>query len=118
MQITSDNATEEFSHKPKQLQILINEALYIINAFGVPLEGLSGRRLERMALAFLAVADVKSSDEWRDLKDTTSNRSLRTRDVITYINANFSEKSSSGSYDDIRRKDLALLVAANIVVRK
>ncbi len=117
MQITSDNATEEFSHKPKQLQILINEALYIINAFGVPLEGLSGRRLERMALAFLAVADVKSSDEWRDLKDTTSNRSLRTRDVITYINANFSEKISSGSYDDIRRKDLALLVAANIVVR-
>jgi len=42
------------SQKPEQLQKLINEALYILSIFGVPLEGISKRRMERIAMAFLA----------------------------------------------------------------
>ncbi len=40
------------SHKSKQLQKLINEALYILCKLGVPLEGMTQRRLERMAMAY------------------------------------------------------------------
>lgn len=69
-----------------------------------------------MAMAFLAVADVKTSSEWLMLKDQQDGRSLRTRDIINDVNRNFGEEISSGSYDDIRRKDLSLLVKAGIVV--
>lgn len=106
-----------FSNKPKSIQRLINQALEILEAFGVPING-TPRRLERMALAFLAVSDVKSSTEFRKAKDLVSNEfSLKTREVIDYVNTNFSENISSGSYDDIRRKDLKLLVAAGIVLQ-
>nr|WP_083778503.1 hypothetical protein [Oscillochloris trichoides] len=115
MYITIENATDEFKHKSEPIQSLINQALVILHTLGIPFAGLSIRRLERMAMAFLAVADVKSPQEWPLLKDANDNRSLRTRDIITYINQYFNEHISSGLYDDIRRKDLALLVAANIV---
>ncbi len=43
------------SDKYKQFQKLINEALYIISKFGVPLvEGMTQRRLERMAMAYFS----------------------------------------------------------------
>ena len=42
--------------------------------------------------------------------------SYKSRDIIHLVNKNFEEKISSGSYDDIRRKDLKLLVLADIVV--
>jgi type II restriction enzyme len=116
MFITANNASEEFKRKTESTQDLINQALYILHAFGVPLDGLSSRRLERIAMAFLAVADVKSTQEWALLKDSHSKRSLRTRDIIIYINQHFNEHISSGSYDDIRRKDLIFLVASGIVI--
>lgn len=114
--IQADKAHSEFQAKPPVLQNLINEALYILQSLGIPLEGITTRRLERMAMAFLAVADVKASSEWPMLKDQQAGRSLRTRDIINYVNRNFGEDISSGSYDDIRRKDLSLLVQAGIVV--
>jgi len=117
MQITSANATEDFNKKPSATQELINQALYILHALGVPLHTLSGRRLERAAMAFLAVADVTSSQDWATVKDANHHRSLRTRDIIGYINAHFSENISMGSYDDIRRKDLLLTVAAGIIIQ-
>ncbi|MDY7004501.1 MAG: hypothetical protein SWX82_11220 [Cyanobacteriota bacterium] len=42
------------SDKSKQFQKLINEALYIISKFGAPLEGMTQRRLERMAMAYFS----------------------------------------------------------------
>ena len=41
---------------------------------------------------------------------------LKTRDIINYENEFFGEKISSGSYDDIRRKDLLRLKEANVVL--
>jgi len=41
------------SDKPKQLQKLINEALYILSKFGIPVEGMSKRRMERVAMAMV-----------------------------------------------------------------
>jgi DNA (cytosine-5)-methyltransferase 1 len=103
--------------KPKAQRKLINEALFILAKLGVPLDGLTSRRLEKMALAFLAVADVHRSSDWSNAKGFNGTRALKSREIIAYINRHFAEKISPGSYDDIRRKDLKLPVAAGIVIK-
>jgi type II restriction enzyme len=67
--------------------------------------------MERMAVCFLAVASVTNT--W---SEASCDYFYKTRDIISYINANFEENISSGSYDDIRRKDLKLLVMSDLVV--
>lgn len=99
------------SAKSEPIKKLINEALEILESVGIPLYTKSERGLERMAICFLAVAGV--TDDWK--KATTQNY-LKTRDIIKFVNLNFEEKISSGSYDDIRRKDLKLLVVADFVI--
>lgn len=67
-----------------------------------------------MAMCFLAVAGVTKS--WKEAKGAKENRHLKTREIITYINEHYEEKISSGSYDDIRRKHLKLLVVADLIL--
>lgn len=108
------------SHKSQPVRQVINEALYILVKCGLPIEGLTERRLEKMALAFLAVADVTDSSGWAKVKGydgIQETHALKTREIIPYINRHFEENISSGSYDDIRRKDLKLPVMAGIVIR-
>lgn len=107
---------KSFDSKTKQVRLLINTTLYILNRFGVPVTG-TPRRVERMAMVFLACADVKNISQFKEAKDSNHGFSLGTREIIRYVNENFSENISSGSYDDIRRKDLELLVLGDIVVR-
>lgn len=114
--LNNQNTSKEFLNKSKAQQTLINEALEIIENLGIPLKKLTSRRLEKTALAFLAVLDVKNSSDWKSAKDISSNQSMKTRDIIGWINRHFGEKISMGSYDDIRRKDLKMLVLAEIVV--
>jgi type II restriction enzyme len=98
------------STKLKPVQKIINEALDILESVGIPMDK-TERSLERMAICFLAVAGV--TNDWRKAKE---NANLKSRDIINLVNKNFEEKISSGSYDDIRRKDLKLLVLADIVI--
>ncbi len=99
------------SRKSPEIIKLINEAIGILFQVGIPFENKTERIIERIAMAFLAVAGV--SNDW---KTVNSNKALKTRDIITFINNNFEENISSGSYDDIRRKDLKLLVLAGVVI--
>ena len=99
------------SAKNAKNQKMINEALAILESVGIPLETKTERALERMAVCFLAVASV--TDDWAK---ASANNFYKTRDVITYVNTHFEENISSGSYDDIRRKDLKLPVLAGLVV--
>ena len=115
-QYISSDSSKTFSEKPKEIQELINTALYILDTFGIPIEG-TPRRLERMAIAFLASGDIKSLKELPEAKDLNSGISLKTRDIINYVNEHFKENISSGSYDDIRRKDLKLLTIAEVVLQ-
>lgn len=109
--------SKEFQGKSKVQQQLIFEALDILSALGIPIEK-SPRKLERMALAFLAVAGVvPKSPEWSKLKDLNDERFLKTRDIIAFMNEHYGENISPGSYDDIRRQNLKHLVLAEIVIR-
>lgn len=115
-QYINPEKSKTFKEKTKAIQELINTTLYILENFGIPVDS-TPRRLERMAISFLACGDIKSLKDFKKVKDLNSNYSLKTRDVIDYVNKHFSENISSGSYDDIRRKDLKLLTVAEIVLR-
>jgi BsuBI/PstI restriction endonuclease domain/BsuBI/PstI restriction endonuclease HTH domain len=99
------------SRKSKNTVKLLEEAVSILVAVGLPINGKTERSLERMAMAFMAVAGV--TNEWKTASD---NRNLKTRDIIDFVNEHFEESMSSVSYDDIRRKDLKLLLVAGLVL--
>lgn len=105
-----------FREKTEKVQELINCSLHILDCFGIPMDS-TPRRLERMAIAFLASGDIKCIEDFKSIKDWNSGYSLKTRDIINYVNEHFNENISSGSYDDIRRKDLKLLTIAEVVLR-
>lgn len=102
------------SKKSEGIKRLLNEALDILHNVGVPFSGKTERGLENMALAFLAVAGVKKS--WKEAQGQKEYRQITTRDIIKYINQHFEENISAGSYDDIRRKRLKLLVLADLIL--
>lgn len=101
----------------KNIQALVDQALLVLEALGVPLDGLSARRKERMAKAFLAVAGLKPGMAWCEAKDNNDHHQLLSRQVITFMNACLGENIADSSYDDIRRKDLALPEKALIVLK-
>lgn len=57
-------------------------------------------------MVLLATAQIKTIEDLPLPKTLADGASMKTRDIINFINENFEEKISSGSYDDIRRKDL------------
>jgi len=115
-QYINPDKSKTFAEKPKPIQDLINAALFILEHFGIPVDG-SPRRLERMAMAFLACGNIQRTGSFKDAKDLHDGHALKTRDIINYVNQHFHENISSGSYDDIRRKDLKLLTVAEIVLQ-
>lgn len=96
---------------------MVAEALVILGALGVPLDGLTERRRQRMAKVFMAVAGLTPAMAWQQARDSNDLVPLATRQIIGVVNAHWAEKISSGSYDDIRRKDLVLPVAAMIIFK-
>lgn len=102
-------------NKSEDVKKCISDMLDIFRAVGIPLDNLSDRRLEKMAMACMAVGQIKTS--LSEAQSAESGLFYKSRDVINYENSNYSEKISPGSYDDIRRKDLILLVEASLVVR-
>ena len=102
--------------KPK-IQTLVSEALLVLEALGIPLVGLTARRREKMAKAFLAVAGIKPGIPWSNAKSNDDGHRLLSRLVIAFMNAHLGENIADSSYDDIRRKDLILAVEALVVLK-
>jgi len=99
-------------NKAKSVQQLIYDTLDILQELGISMEETTDRRRERMAEACLAVAGIKTVFA----EAISENRFLRTRDIIAFMNENYGENISPGSYDDIRRKDLLPLVQYGVVI--
>lgn len=108
-------SSPNFRKKDEATRLLINQALDQLDAFGLPMID-TGRRRECMAMAFIAVAGVVPGGSWREARDFEQNRALKSRDIIDFRNKYLGERGSSGSYDDVRRRDLKPLVAAGIIV--
>jgi len=102
------------SKKSEKIITIIEQALEVLAAVGIPFDNKSERALEKMAMSFLAVAGV--TNDWKDAQGLIEKRFLKTREIIQFINNNFEENISSGSYDDVRRKDLKLLVLGGFIL--
>lgn len=102
------------SKKSPQVKQLINEALDILESVGIPFDKKTEKGLQSMAMAFLAVAGITKL--WKDSKGQNDNRHLKTREIISFINQNYEENISPGSYDDMRRKHLKHLVNADLIL--
>lgn len=106
------------ANKAKSAPVLavMNQALLILEQLGMPLERLSNRGRERLAMVFLALADIQKANGWKHAKGYDGVRALRSRDVIEYLNAHFEESLSRGSYDDIRTEELKPLTLGCIAL--
>ncbi|MFP2239435.1 BsuBI/PstI family type II restriction endonuclease [Pseudescherichia vulneris] len=103
--------------KSPEVRQKIIDALDILYVVGVPLEDLTVRRLEKMAMCFLTLCCMTRYSNWDEATSIKDGVILTTRKIITYINKHFEEEISSGSYDDIRRKDLFRLVGMGLIVK-
>ena len=101
--------------KSEAVKNCIFDLLDIFQIVGIPIDGLTDRRLEKMAMACMAAGQIKTS--LSESQSAESGVFYKSRDIINFENAYYSENISLGSYDDIRRKDLILLVEAFLVVR-
>ncbi len=114
MKFNKDKIAVKKSH---QVREKILNALEILDSVGVPLDDLTARRLEKMAMSFLSLCKVNKASRWSETRSHAQGHILRTRQIIEYINENFEESISSGSYDDIRRKDLTRLVGMGLIIK-
>ncbi len=105
------------SRKTKDTKKLIAIAAEILTAIGFPIQELTPRRSERVAMALLATANIDSMSKINQPKTIDDGIVMKTRDIIDFMNSHFGENVSSGSYDDIRRKDLKQLILGSIVMR-
>lgn len=103
-----------YASKKKETKELINIALFILDAFGMPMER-SPRMLEKTAISFLACSDIKTRSDLKKAKDSESNFALGTKEIIAFVNNHFGESISRGSYDYIKRDALDFLTPAEIV---
>ncbi|MBR1800503.1 MAG: hypothetical protein IJ767_03290 [Bacteroidaceae bacterium] len=101
--------------KTEEVKKLYEDMLDVLVAVGIPVSELpSDRRREKMAGACLAVGQIVTS--FREAKSVMNGSFLKTRDIIKFENDHYGEQISSGSYDDIRRKDLKQLQEAGLVI--
>ena len=95
----------------------VNDALRILDAAGIDVNALTPRRRHRLALAFLALSNIRPDDRWSDAAVwSSSDHSLTSREAITFWNTHYGENISSGSYDDVRRKEFVLLREAGLAI--
>lgn len=95
----------------------VEQALNILRSIGVPLRTLTTRRRERVAKALLAVGHLEPDMPWSETKSFFDGgpNPVTTREIIRFWNAHYDERIADSSYDDVRRKDLAILVEAQLV---
>lgn len=103
-------------NKSPDVRQLINEAVGILETFGVPLSAATPRKREMAGMCFLAVVGVTHSADWPSAA-THPGAAPTSRQIIDFLNKHFEEKISKGSYDDIRRKHLKGATDAGIVLK-
>lgn len=94
------------------------QALALLGEAGLVLRELTPRGRERAALCLLALAHIEPQMSWQDAKSHVEDATvpaLGTRKIIEFRNIHYNEGISSGSYDDVRRRDLELLASCGFV---
>jgi type II restriction enzyme len=102
--------------KKRLVEKRIKEATEIPRKIGLPIDGMTVRRQRRLALALLALANMRPDTPWKEASvfEGPASWKLTTRETVDYWNKHWGEKVSSGSYDDVRRKDFIYLTTAGL----
>ena len=95
----------------------VEQALNILRSIGVPIRDYTPRRRERVAKALLAVGYLEPDMPWSETMSFFDGgpKPVTTREIIRFWNAHYGEKLADSSYDDVRRRDLKVLVEAQLV---
>jgi len=104
------------SKKKAAIVHLIKDAFSILDSLGIPMSVQTDRKAERMCMAFLAALKITNSDEWTKAKIVDEGWAPTTKQILKFYNDNFEENLSMGSYDDVKRKDLKLLILDGIIL--
>lgn len=64
LKTTKRKDKKSFQEKSEATQLLIRQALFIVDQLGIPLEGLTGRAKEKIAMAFLAAGNIRTTNDW------------------------------------------------------
>ena len=91
--LNEKNCYKTFRSKSKKYQELINETLEILHYLGIPVEKKTPRLKEKIALAFLSLADMNATKKWSDCKDIDSIQRT-SREIISHQNKTYGEKRS------------------------
>jgi hypothetical protein len=96
----------------------VDEALLILSSIGIPIDSLTVVGKDRLALAFLAIANIRPDTAWADASVFTESTGwkLTSRQIIRFQNEFWGQDISPGSYDDIRRVDLEPLLLSGVAV--
>lgn len=100
------------------IQEKTEQALALLAEAGLSLRDLTVRGRQRTALCLLALGQVRPGGAWQDAVSHVEDRAvpaLRSRQILSFRNEHYNEGISSGSYDDVRRRDLALLGSVGFV---
>ena len=111
------NCPKSFENKSSEIKKLLKESLQILSCLGIPIDEITERKKEKMAMAFLAVGNIKSSTDWKKIRDSNSEYSVTTKEIIDFDNKYLEDNLSRGSYDYVLRDDLKLLLLADIVIK-
>jgi type II restriction enzyme len=102
--------------KTKAVRSRIDEAVALLDAIEIPVSSMTPRRRERLAMALLGAANLKPTTPWQKAAIVgVSRHNITTRQMIDYWNSHYGESLSSGSYDDVKREELDVLVIAGVV---
>ena len=96
----------------------VEQALNILRGIGVPLRNYTKSRRDRIAKSLLAVGHLQPHTPWSEAQSFFDDgpKPVTTREIIRFWNEHYGERLADSSYDDVRRKDLAVLVAAKVVL--
>lgn len=108
---------KSFQEKSSTVQLLIRQSLFIIGQLGIPLEDLTRRQKEKLAMALLAAGDVRTPKDWSRIQSANTGYSVTTKQCIDFYNTHLEENMSKGSYDYVLRDGLNKLLIGGIVVR-
>lgn len=99
-------------------EVRVDETLRILDAVGFPLALRTDAMQRRLARILLAVCNLGPKTAWSETSSWEGAGSWcpRSRDIIIFVNKHYGESISSGSYDDVRRKNLDFLVMSGLVL--
>jgi len=96
--------------KSNTIKDIICRTLDILDAVGVPFEGVTDRSKEQMALACMALCSIKTS-----MEEPIASQPLTTKQIISVWNVDYSDTTSTGSYDSVRDGALKKLLDYGII---